>query len=368
MRPGIVIGAARAGRRGIARVASHAWPEHSCLFLVGDRVAWSVARDVEELEKIARRVGVRTGPPQLAVDVRRQCVFYVSQFNLFGGRGVPSENRLAVAYYHGRPGTEGMPEFDACFAGLRQHHERLARVQVTHGEMRDVVLSSGIDPAKVFLIPIGVDAGLFLPTSAASTRAARERWGIPHDAVAVGSIQKDGVGWGDGREPKLIKGPDVFVDSIERLRKVVPELFVVLAGPSRGYVVSRLEELGVPYIHHVPDGLADIADLYHALDLYLITSRQEGGPKAVLEAMATGVPLVTTRVGQATELVSHGENGWIVDVDDVDGLVHWAEHALTGHSETAAVVRAARQTAVANSYKAQTPLWDAFFAGFVSRS
>ena len=58
---------------------------------------------------------------------------------------------------------------------------------------------------------------------------------------------------------------------------------------------------------------------YEAIDVCLVTSRDEGGPRAVLEAMATGIPLVTTRVGQASDLVRHGENGWLVDVEDVDG-------------------------------------------------
>ncbi len=50
----------------------------------------------------------------------------------------------------------------------------------------------------------------------------------------------------------------------------------------------------------------------------MIASRQEGGPKAALEAMATGVPLVTTRVGQAADLVEDGANGWMVEVEDVE--------------------------------------------------
>ena len=51
------------------------------------------------------------------------------------------------------------------------------------------------------------------------------------------------------------------------------------------------------------DGLASA---YHALDAYVVPSRQEAGPKGVLESMATGVPLVTTRAGQAPDLVVEG--------------------------------------------------------------
>src|SRR2546430_13374802 len=48
-----------------------------------------------------------------------------------------------------------------------------------------------------------------------------------------------------GLEPKLVKGPDVFVAVLERLRAQLPELFVVLTGPARGYVRRELDRIGV---------------------------------------------------------------------------------------------------------------------------
>jgi glycosyltransferase involved in cell wall biosynthesis len=166
-------------------------------------------------------------------------------------------------------------------------------------------------------------------------------------------------------QPKLIKGPDVFVKTIERLKGRVPELYAVICGPARGYVVSNLARLGVPYRHlpHLP--YEDIPQVFQALDLYLITARDEGGPKAVLESMASGIPLVTTRVGQAVDLVRHGENAWMADVEDVDGLAHWAAHALERRGGLGEVLRAGRGTAEANSYEAQVPLWREFFEGFL---
>ena len=135
----------------------------------------------------------------------------------------------------------------------------------------------------------------------------------------VGSFQKDGVGWGDGQEPKLIKGPDVFLEAMELLRIRVPELFVLLSGPARGYVKTGLDRLGVPFKHLYVDSYPEVGQLFQALDAYIVSSRQEGGPKAVLESMASGVPLVTTRVGQAMDLVHHDVNGWMVESEDYDG-------------------------------------------------
>jgi glycosyltransferase involved in cell wall biosynthesis len=148
----------------------------------------------------------------------------------------------------------------------------------------------------------------------------------------------------------------------------VPELHVLLSAPARGYVKARLDELGIPYVHRFVERYPDIGKLYAALDAYVVTSRQEGGPKAVLEAMAAGVPLVSTRVGQATELVVDGENGWLADVEDAETIVERLAAIAAGGDELSRVVAAGRATAAANSYDAQLPLWRSFFDGFIGRA
>ena len=62
----------------------------------------------------------------------------------------------------------------------------------------------------------------------------------------------------------------------------------------------------------------------NSIDLYIITSREEGGPKALLESFACGVPLVSTKVGMTPELIDHNENGYLVDIEDVEELYSYA--------------------------------------------
>jgi glycosyltransferase involved in cell wall biosynthesis len=233
--------------------------------------------------------------------------------------------------------------------------------------MRDVILESGIESSKVFRIPIAVNLDFFPFREENSKRQSRQRLGIPQSAFVIGSFQKDGVGWGEGNEPKLIKGPDVFLATIARLRTRIPELYVLLSGPARGYVKSGLESMQVPYQHSYLDDYSVIGSMYQALDLYLVTSRQEGGPKAILESMASGIPLISTRVGQAMDLMEHERNGWVVGVDEVEALVHWSLNVY-GMDERAlsAVLAQGRATAEANSYEAQLPLWAEFMKGFVA--
>ena len=351
----------RAARRAVS-VASARWAPYSRLFFVGEGAGWVIDEEQRAVAGLAQQFGidvVRRLPPTAA---RRQCVFYGSHFTFFDHADAHDPtHRVAITYFHGLPGTPGMPEFDRAFDALQRLHERIDRVQVSHRELEELVLSSGIDPAKVFRIPIGIEPRLFGPRS----RTARAALGIPDDAFVVGSFQKDGVGWGDGLEPKSVKGPDVLVAALAALRERVPRLHVVLSGPARGYVKAGLERHGVPYVHRVLPRYEDIGSLYAALDAYVVPARQEGGPKGVLEAMAAGVPLVSTKVGQAVDLVRDGENGWLVAVDDVDALVDRLAAIAAGAVDLASVTAAGHETAHANSYASQLPLWRAFFDGFV---
>ena len=101
---------------------------------------------------------------------------------------------------------------------------------------------------------------------------------------------------------------------------------MLLSGPARGFIKQGLDTLGVSYRHEVIPHYWDIISLYHCLDIYLISSREEGGPKAILESLAAAVPLVSTKVGMAPDVIEHGENGLLAEIEDIDTL---AGHAAS---------------------------------------
>ena len=354
-------------RRAAFRAAgplSRGWRDFSRLILAGDQGGWVLDEEIRDLRAACRRAGLRTAAGGWEPVARRQCVFYASQFVLLNppaDRG----HRTCFAYFQGKPGS-GHAEFDEVFERLRRTRDQWARIQVSHAEMRDVVLASGIAPDRVRVIPIGIRLGMFSPVSADTRATMRARLGIPADAFVVGSFQKDGTGWGEGLEPKLIKGPDVLVETLRALKSRMPELVALLCGPARGYVKRGLSAAGIPFRHVYAKSYREIPAMYHALDVCLVTSRQEGGPKAVLESMASGIPLVTTRVGQAMDLVRNGENAFMVSVDDVEGLVQSVERVRRlDAAGRAALVRAGRATAEANAWSRQDELWKDFFAGIL---
>jgi len=354
-------------RRAAVGLRTRDWSPHSHLFIAQEGADWVLAYEARQLARLAAGLGIPVGSERWVNAVAGQAIFHESQFTLllddFDARG----NRLGFAYFHGRPGTAGFPEFDVCYRRLIQRHAEIDGVQVTNRAMESLVLETGIAAEKVHRIPIGIDPVAFpLRTDEVKARARREL-GLPDTAFVVGSFQKDGVGWGEGLEPKLIKGPDVLVAAAERLREHVPDLWFLLTGPSRGYVIAGLERAGIPYRHRYLPSLESVARAYEAIDLCIVASRDEGGPRAVLESMAIGVPLVTTRVGQAADLVRHEENGWLVEVEDVDAITGWGRHVAEAPRATLErVLEAGRRTAEENSYGALRPRWRSLLEGLVA--
>lgn len=353
--------------RGLVRIKTRGWVPASRLFAVGEQSGWSVDEDARHVEAAARRLGYDVAPAAWARFAEKQAVFLTSHFEALTPRWLDSSHQLGVAYMHGRPGTPGMPEFDAAFDALRRRPERFTRVQVTHTEMHELVLEAGVDQTRVFRIPLGVDLEHFTLGGVEEKREARKALGLPDSAFVAGSFQKDGVGWAEGLEPKLVKGPDVLVAALDRLRALAPELAVLLTGPARGYVRRELERLGIPHRHVLARSRDELARAYQALDVYVVASRQEGGPKAALEAMASGVPFVTTRVGQAQELVVHGRNGLLVDVEDAEGLAVCAARVRKDADLTKTLRAGGRPTAEAHALERLDEGWAALLDGFVAR-
>ncbi|MBI2086878.1 MAG: glycosyltransferase family 4 protein [Candidatus Zambryskibacteria bacterium] len=327
---------------------------YSKLFIVGDNSGWSTDDDAKDLKNFAVKLGVPVEIVKRMYLNLPQAVHYTSQFSLLLDNIYKSKNRISVDYYHGNPETQ--ESFRKCFEALKSHQDKITQVRVSNSDMERLIKSI-IDPIKVMRIPLGIDTSIFMPQTAENKLKVRREYGIPENTVVIGSFQKDGVGWGEGFEPKPIKGPDIFLKVIEKLKNDVPNLWVLLSGPSRGYVKSGLEKLGIPYRHKYFKESSYVSDLYDALDLYLITSREEGGPKSCLQSMAKGVPLVTTAVGQCKDLVISGENAMMAPIDDVSGLYALSLQALRDQNLREKLINKGLKTVRGNSFDSQLPLW-----------
>ena len=130
----------------------------------------------------------------------------------------------------------------------------------------------------------------------------RKKLNLLEDAYIVGSFQRDTEGH-DLQSPKLEKGPDRLVDIIKKINDN-KKVLVVLAGPRRQYVINRLRGLGIAYKNFEFTDFTILNELYNCLDLYIVSSRHEGGPQSIVECALTKTPIISTKVGIAPLLLT----------------------------------------------------------------
>jgi len=185
-------------------------------------------------------------------------------------------------------------------------------------ELARRVEAIGFDPAHTRVIPYGVDVDLFHPDPA-STGGWRERLGIPADSVVALSV---------GRMATK-KGFQVLMGALGELFARCPELHLVLAGGG-----DRLEEfrrVSSPWRDqvHLPGAIEHdtLPDLYRAADLFVLpavhdsSGNVDGLPNVILEAMASGLPVVASEVSGVPLAVRDGSEGRLVAEGDAAGLV-----------------------------------------------
>jgi L-malate glycosyltransferase len=174
---------------------------------------------------------------------------------------------------------------------------------------------------KIAIVPNGVDFDRLLP------RVVRGRL---RKVVVVANLRHE-------------KGHDVLIDAAARVLRRFPDASFNLVGSGPEY--ERLRALAqtrgvshaVTFLGHREDVPAHLADA----DIFVLPSRTEAFPNAVLEAMATGLPVVASAVGGLLELVEDGRNGLLVRSGDpvalADGLCRlMADSALAAHLGDAA--------------------------------
>lgn len=287
------------------------------IYYLVEKANWSIREDGKN---IVSRI---KGKKAIVIDDIRQipskAYIHFGSFNVFFNKIKFCKRRkghkVIVTCFHivdGDPRAEKIADYDKY---VEKWH---TSCEITKNKL----VRYGVQEKKISVIPLGIDLKKYFPNSNADNKdAERQKFGIKKGQLVIGSFQKDGNGWEEGETPKLIKGPDVFCNVVEKLAKNY-DVFVILSGPARGYVKRRLDEAGIPYYHVYYENADEVAKLYRLLDVYTVTSREEGGPKAILESMASGIPIITTKVGMALDIVRNNENGILVDVGDEDALVN----------------------------------------------
>ncbi len=176
---------------------------------------------------------------------------------------------------------------------------------------------------KIYDFPFWVNQNIWKETE--EKIKLREKYNIGADEFVVGSFQRDTEGH-DLKSPKMEKGPDIFCNIAFDMSKRFNNFSVLLAGWRRQYVISKLEEMNIPYRYHELPDFSTLNELYNCLDLYLVTSRYEGGPQSILECAANKTPILSTDVGIAPEILH--ESSIIKNDKEVSTNVDFAYNSI----------------------------------------
>jgi glycosyltransferase involved in cell wall biosynthesis len=246
---------------------------------------------------------------------------------------------VVVHTYHGHV-------FDAYFSPLKTRlvvvAERLlagrasALVAVTERVRRDI-LARGIGRQdRVVVVPLGLDLDPMIAAPARRGELRREL-GLAADVPLVGIVAR----------LVPVKAHETFLQAVRAIAPVRPDaVFLVVGdGERRSALEAMVRELGLAGRVRFLGWRADLDRLYADLDVVVLTSKNEGSPVALIEAMAAGRPVVSTRAGGVEDVVVDGETGRVVPVGD-DAAVARAILDLLEHPTEAARLGAAARDAV----------------------
>ncbi len=213
--------------------------------------------------------------------------------------GVPT-----VTTVHGASKTGGLK--GAFFEWLqRRNYRRFDAVVAVSRHLYDTTLSDGVSPDRLRLIP--------------------NAWGGHHPPLTRQEARRElrldessrVVGWVGRFIP--VKGGDIFIDALSRMEEPRPTALLIGYGPEGERLQRRATELGVADSVRLLTDIRDAGRYFAAFDTYVLSSRSEGLPIVILEAMAARTPIVASRVGGVPDALGEAD-AWLVPPEDPRAL------------------------------------------------
>ena len=219
-------------------------------------------------------------------------------------RGRPVVVKVAASGEHGEIARMKRLGWAAAtrLIGLRM----ATRVQATSADIEQEVISVGVKRDRILTMPNGVDTSAFRPASPEEKRGARARLGLPGEGLItlfVGRLARH-------------KGVNDLLSVWPRLKQS-DSVLVLVGSRTTMDSVDPLQSSDRVIVREWSD---DITQYYHAADIFVLPSYVEGMSNAMLEAMACGLAVVSTRVGAAECVLEDGVSGRLICAGDTDQL------------------------------------------------
>lgn len=204
-------------------------------------------------------------------------------------------------------------------------HRAATHVTAVSEAVAASVVAMGVARTRITVIANGVDAARFTPAAAEAAR-------VPPVIGSVGCLAER-------------KDYGTLIDALVLLRSRALDCRAVLIGegPDRAALERRIEAGGLSDRVRLPGERPDIERLLSGMDVFALSSREEGIPNALLEAMSAGLPCVATAVGGTPEVLRDGETGWLVPPGSPVALADALEQALRDPAEARRRGAAARR-------------------------
>ncbi|WP_028575396.1 glycosyltransferase [Desulfonatronovibrio hydrogenovorans] len=175
----------------------------------------------------------------------------------------------------------------------------------------ELVFRLGINPLKIDVVYNGIDSKAFHPPE--DKGQAKEHLGLPADSFVAGSVTRF----------FQVKNIEMQMDMIERLKDMIPGFHYLLVAPmtpAGERIKQDAVKRGLEDHVHFLGYRSDIPEILQAMDVFVLTSFSEGTSVALLEAMASGCVPVASSTGGTPNLIEHGKNGFLFEINDLDAL------------------------------------------------